>query len=114
MADKIFVVYPKEIIPKEETGKAVMMYAGKEWEGTELDFTEKNSLKAILSMFGKLEEASPKYAVDEVKLTVGLTVDESGKVRAGIAANFLNFLKGKIDAEVQEKNAEEYIARNNN
>ncbi len=107
MPAKVFVVYPKEIIPKEVDQKSAnMLFAGKGWEGSELDFSEvEKSLKTILTMFSKLEETFPKYGVDEAKLSVGLTVDEAGNVRAGIAANFLNIIKAKTEAELQEKNS---------
>jgi hypothetical protein len=105
LTNKVYVVYPKEIIPKEENEKSTMMFAGKEWEGSEIDFADvENSLTSILTIFENLEKISPKYGIGEAKLSVGLTVDEAGNIKAGIAANFLNILKGKVETEFQEGN----------
>ncbi|MCL2134825.1 MAG: hypothetical protein FWH37_04625 [Candidatus Bathyarchaeota archaeon] len=74
-----------------------LIYAGKEWSGSELDAKDvEDSLKTVLTLFDKLAETSSKYAIDEVKISIGLIIDEQGKLKAGLGVNLFNTLKGTL------------------
>jgi len=107
LSDKIPVVYPKEMIPKEETNESTLLHSSKRWQLTEIDAKDvENSLKVILELLEKIEPLSSKYVVDEAKLTIGVYMEQDGTVKAGLTANFLNLLKSSVSAEVQEKSGD--------
>lgn len=99
---KIFVIYPEE----EEKKPVEMMFARK-WSRAEVDLTQaENDLKNLIGIFENLEEAGPKYKVDEAKMTVGVIKGADGKLHASIAASFFSLIKGAVGGEISEKISE--------
>ena len=60
-------------------------------------------LKDLLSVLENATEESKSYSIDEVKLTIGVSKDKEGKLKAGLWAQMATVFK--VGAEVELANA---------
>lgn len=69
-------------------------------EREQLDLSQvEEDLRNLVGTLERATEASKLYAVEEVKVTVGVVVDAHGKVKAGLAANIAGLFTAEASGE---------------
>lgn len=77
------------IVPSFKEEKGVFFSAEEETQILKINLDPlKRDLEELLSMLNSLEDDS-KYAIDEINLTAGIAMEESGSKRAGISIRIL-------------------------
>jgi len=106
MKNTITVIYPTYGKKKGEK----LLAAKQGWQPKSFDVSSlKDELMPLLKTLDELDEASLKFSIDEVKVSVGLAEDAQGKLHAGLSAKVLELVGAEVSGEFGKTRSENQL-----